>query len=60
MGRAKEAGKTKQTKRINKQPQGINTPPEDRLRIFANLLIDRFLEDQANGTFLNLTKNKET
>ena len=56
MGRVKESGKTNSTK----QPNGVNLQPEERLRIFANLLIDRFLEDLSKGALPDLTKSKET
>lgn len=50
MGRVKRTGKTKP----------IKLQTEERLRIFANLTIDRILEDKAQGRLPDLTKNKET
>lgn len=32
---------------------------EDRLHIFANIVIDRILEEQTKGNLNNLIKNKE-
>lgn len=37
-----------------KNPQSSNLPVEDRLRIFANLIIDRVLEDYSSGKLKSL------
>lgn len=41
------------------KPQIATLSTEDRLRIFANIIIDRILEEQARGNLNNLIKNKE-
>ena len=43
-----------------KQIQDVGLSTEDRLRIFANLIIDRILEDKAKGILPNLVNNKGT
>lgn len=50
MGRVNRTGKTKQ----------IQLQTEERLRIFANLIIDRILEDKARNRLPNISKNKGT
>lgn len=55
MGRAQELEETVKTKTL-----GVKLQPEQRLRIFANLIIDRILEDQAKGTLADSTNNKKT
>jgi len=35
----------------------INLPPKDKLKIFANLIVDRILEDQRNGIVRTSSSN---
>lgn len=42
-----------------KKPPVLTLPPKERLRIFANLIIDRILDEQTKGNLNSLVKNKE-
>ncbi len=42
-----------------KNPQYTTLPVEDRLRIFANLVIDRILEEKLKGNLPDIARNKE-
>lgn len=54
--RIKEAKKKDQNV---KKPQVTILSTEDRIRLFANIVIDRILEEQTRGNLKNLIKNKE-
>lgn len=55
--------KTKRLKDLEKErPTTSTLTPDDRLRAFANLIIDRILEEQKNGKLdqlINLCKTKD-
>ncbi len=54
--RIKEA---KEKIRKVKKPQVTVLSTEDRLHIFANIVIDRILEEQTKGNLNSLIKNQE-
>ncbi len=49
MGRVKKQRKKYETKDI-KRPPTSNLTLEERLQVIANLIVDRIIEDQQNGT----------
>ncbi len=50
----------KENIRTIKKPLAKPLPTEDRLRIFANLVIDRILEEQTKGNLNIFEKQKES
>lgn len=42
----------------SENPYSVNSPLEDRLKVIANLIIDRVIEDQQNGSLRLKSQNK--
>lgn len=55
----KAINKVKNKNHEAKNSQYVNLSVDERLRIFANLVIDRVLEDRAQGKIPGIVKGKE-
>lgn len=56
MNRVKRIDQAKERVRKVKNPLTIILPPEERLKILANLIIDRIFEAKAKGLLPSLEK----
>ena len=43
----------------NEIPFGKNIPPKERLKIIANIVVERILEEQKNGTIKLTVRNNQ-
>lgn len=51
--------KTKKKGRAKGIPLTSTLPPDERLRVFVNFIIDRIKDEQVKGVLPNLIKNLE-
>ncbi len=56
MNRVIRIREAKERVRVVKKNLAITLSPEERVKIFANLIIDRIFEEQSKGTLSNLIK----